>query len=105
MTRSAAVGRPFGPEASSQRATNTLVSCAPGAVARFDEKASSLPSGEKIGKPSKPGLCVMRSKSVPSTLTAYKSNSRPFGSPTLLENKTRLPDGKKNGANEAAFRY
>lgn len=31
------------------------VSWLPGASARFDENASHWPSGENIGKPSKPG--------------------------------------------------
>ena len=51
---SARLGR--GPcPSSTQRATKTFVSCLPLGVARFDENASVLPSGENIGKPSKPG--------------------------------------------------
>ncbi len=64
-----------------QRATNTLVSCCPGGVARFDENASHWPSGENIGKPSKPSAVVIRSRFAPVTSTAQTSNSRGLGAP------------------------
>ena len=51
-----------------QSAMKTFVS--PGfASLRLDAKTRCLPSGENIGKPSKVGLYVTRSRPVPSTLT------------------------------------
>ncbi len=38
------------------------------------------PSGENIGKPSKPSVKVICSRPLPSTFTAHRSNSRPDGS-------------------------
>ena len=91
--------------ASTQRATNTFVSLLPFSVARFDEKARCLPSGENIGKPSKPGAAVMRSRPEPSTLIDQMSNSRPFGSPWFEEKRIFFEPGAKNGAKDAASRY
>jgi hypothetical protein len=101
--RSAAVSRAAPCAASSQRATKTSVSREPFGKERLDAKASQRPSGENIGKPSKPGAVVIRSRCVPSTSTIQRSNSPLLGSWPKLELKiTFLPDGWKNGAKEAA---
>jgi hypothetical protein len=72
---------------------------------RFDENARVLPSGENTGKPSKPGLDVMRSRFEPSMSTAHRSNSALRGLRWFDEKMMRLPFGKKNGANDAPARY
>ncbi len=91
--------------ASIQSARNRSVSPASATVGcRFDAKTSFEPSGENIGKPSKPPVYVMRSRFEPSVSTAHRSNSRPFGSPVFDEKMMRLPDGKKYGPNDAAPR-
>jgi multiple antibiotic resistance protein len=86
---------------STQSATNRLVS--PRSLApRFDANTSRRPSGENIGKPSKAGSVVTRSRPSPSSRTMYRSKFRPRGSGWFEENRMRRPSGWKYGANEAA---
>ena len=81
--------------ASTQRAMKRLVSWLPSALARLEPKMSWLPSGLNMGKPSKPGAWVTRRRPVPSLFTIHRSNSRPRGSPALVEKSSRWPSGNQ----------